>query len=838
MKKNISINLQGMIFHIEEDGYEQLSQYLAAIKAYFSAYAGHEEIIADIEARIAEIFFAKLSPTKQVITSDDVQALIAQMGSVKDFQNLEADEPEYAATAAAQPESNHYSQATGEQTTSRRLYRDVNRKVIGGVAAGIANYLNVDPLWIRLAFVFLTLLFAVPGGFPAGLVLVAYILCWIAFPVSYSLPETTTKKLFRNPYDKKLGGVASGIALFFGMDVGVIRLLFLISALLGGFGFVAYIILWIIVPEASSITDRVQMQGNPVTLNSIEESLKTNLHMRDENGRETPLAHAVLFPVRLVAQVFGFLARVLGPFISFLVTLIRILAGALLIFIAGTLIFGLIVMAFTALGLIDGSDFINTDVPFALFTNTFPAYGLVAGFFAGLIPCIFLLVLALGLLLKRFYLRPAIGWSFFGIWILSIFVMILSIIQFRNNFRENAEYVAQKDFPVTAYKTVLLRARDTDSFRNGYADIEVQSYPGTTVKLVQEFRAKGATEAEAARNATMITYRADQQDSVITFDYNYKFKPDAIYREQDVSLRLLLPENKQFRISESFARMLPSSAFDRDYDTGNYEENYISNHLWQIKKNEFVCLDCPPADTTAAASASAQTDWESDNRVTLDSPLRNENDYGGDSRSFNFSGFERVRVSGVYHVKIRKGDTFSVKARGENYELRELEINQDGDRLEIKPRRNRFRFSFGDREPVLITVIMPELKELNLSGAVKVDASGFTTDSFRLNESGAVKSALSIKCEVLDIDVSGACETAVAGSAEHLKLEASGACQVRAGGFKATTAEVGLAGASNARVFVTRHLKANVSGPSHLTYKGNPQTVDSDQSGMGSIEAD
>ena len=105
MKKNISINLQGMIFHIEEDGYEQLSQYLAAIKAYFSAYAGHEEIIADIEARIAEIFFAKLSPTKQVITSDDVQALVAQMGSVKDFQNLEEDEPEYAANAAPQPQS-------------------------------------------------------------------------------------------------------------------------------------------------------------------------------------------------------------------------------------------------------------------------------------------------------------------------------------------------------------------------------------------------------------------------------------------------------------------------------------------------------------------------------------------------------------------------------------------------------------------------------------------------------------------------------------------------------------------------------------------------------------
>jgi phage shock protein PspC (stress-responsive transcriptional regulator) len=838
MKKNISINLQGMIFHIEEDGYEQLSQYLAAIKAYFSAYAGHEEIIADIEARIAEIFFAKLSPTKQVITSEDVQALVAQMGSVKDFQNLEEDEPEYAANAAPQPQSANYSQTSDGQPNPRGFFRDQNRKVVGGVAAGIANYLNVDPLWIRLAFIFLTLLFAIPGGFPAGLVVVAYILCWVAFPVSYTLPETTPRKLFRNPDDKKLGGVASGIALYFGLDVAVVRLLFLISAIIGGFGFVAYIILWIILPEANSITDRVQMQGNPITLSSIEESLKTSLRMSDDNGRESRLARAILFPVRLVTQVLSVLARILGPFIGFLVSLIRILAGVLLILIAGTLIFGLLIMAFTASGLIDGSAFIDTDVPFALFTNTYPSYGLVAGFFAGLIPCILILVLALGLLLKRFYLRPAVGWSLFGIWILSIFVIVLSIIQFRSHFREHGEYTVQKDFPVTPYKTILLKARDTNSFRHGYADIEVQSYPGPTVKLVQEFRAKGATEAEATRNAAMISYRTEQQDSVITFDYNYRFKPDAVYRDQDLFLRLLLPENKQFRISQDFARMLPSSIFDRDYDNGDYEENYISKHLWQIKNNSFVCLDCPAIDTTARTSDAINTDWVSGEQVTLDSPLRNENNYGDNSRSFNFANFERVRVSGIYHVKVRRGDNFSVTARGGNDELRELEIRKDGDRLEIRHRRNRFRFSLGNQDPVLINVVMPELRELNLSGAVKADASGFTTNSFRLNQSGAVQSAVAIKCEVMDIDLSGACEASIAGSGNRIKIDASGASQVRAGGFKAANAEVGLSGASNARVFVTDRLKANVSGPSHLTYSGNPKKVDADQSGMGSIEED
>ncbi|MFC7669476.1 hypothetical protein ACFQT0_20500 [Hymenobacter humi] len=90
MKKNISINLQGIIFHIEEDGYDVLSRYLTEVKAHFAHYRGHEDIVADIEGRIAEIFSARLSPVQQVITLEDVEAMTAKMGRVSDFAT---DEP-------------------------------------------------------------------------------------------------------------------------------------------------------------------------------------------------------------------------------------------------------------------------------------------------------------------------------------------------------------------------------------------------------------------------------------------------------------------------------------------------------------------------------------------------------------------------------------------------------------------------------------------------------------------------------------------------------------------------------------------------------------------------
>ncbi len=92
MKKNISINISGIIFHIEEDGYEKLKEYLDTIHRYFASYDDSSEIIADIENRIAEIFLTKLKEGKQVITIEDVEALMATMGGIKDFKEVEMEE--------------------------------------------------------------------------------------------------------------------------------------------------------------------------------------------------------------------------------------------------------------------------------------------------------------------------------------------------------------------------------------------------------------------------------------------------------------------------------------------------------------------------------------------------------------------------------------------------------------------------------------------------------------------------------------------------------------------------------------------------------------------------
>lgn len=162
MNKTIIININGTVFHIEEDAYEILKAYMTNVKRHFMNSADSLEITTDIENRIAEMFNEiLLKEGKQVVVDTDVQSVIDQMGHVEDFEEFADD---------SNDGNNTFNYNTGE----RRLFRDPDDRIISGVCAGIANYFNMQPVWIRLAFA-LTFFF-----FGTGLLL--YIILWIVIP--------------------------------------------------------------------------------------------------------------------------------------------------------------------------------------------------------------------------------------------------------------------------------------------------------------------------------------------------------------------------------------------------------------------------------------------------------------------------------------------------------------------------------------------------------------------------------------------------------------------------------------------------------------------------------
>lgn len=147
MKKVININFQGRVVPIEETAYDILKQYVEALRRFFANEEGKEEIINDIESRIAELFAETLKKGSTCITDVDVNNIIASMGRPEDFESEEENVKSQLGGEQKKQEQS-YQQTTNQQSFNsgepRKLYRDENHKVLGGVCSGIANYFGID----------------------------------------------------------------------------------------------------------------------------------------------------------------------------------------------------------------------------------------------------------------------------------------------------------------------------------------------------------------------------------------------------------------------------------------------------------------------------------------------------------------------------------------------------------------------------------------------------------------------------------------------------------------------------------------------------------------------
>ncbi len=285
MEKIININMAGRVIAIEDRAYTRLKAYLETLHGYFAGEDGGDEIINDIESRIAELMDDKIKRGAFSITEADVEEIIGSMGRVEDFAASENDAPPHEQPRAAfAPHSRR----------SKRFYRDSNDKILGGVCSGIANYMNVDPALVRIVFAILTL-----GGWGAGLLL--YVALWIFVPTA-PLESFRGRRLFRDADDKWIGGVCSGMAAYFDKEPWIFRLVFslpfLLSIFSGSFDDIGapllfgsfsgtfvliYIVLWIVLPLAKTDFQKMEMRGEKVDLASIRENVMADIKDRAKN---------------------------------------------------------------------------------------------------------------------------------------------------------------------------------------------------------------------------------------------------------------------------------------------------------------------------------------------------------------------------------------------------------------------------------------------------------------------------------------------------------------------------------------------------------------------------
>lgn len=324
MKKTINVNLAGRIFYVEEDAYPVLDTYLSNVKNHFAKFADSEEILRDIEARIAEQLMPEDKETQPIVNLGSVQSIIAGMGKPEDFSETEQGLPEKETT----------DKPKADATTRRRLFRDGDKPILGGVASGIAAYFDIDPLWVRLAFVA------------------------VAF----------------------LGGSAVAI----------------------------YIVLWIIVPEAETASQKLEMKGDRPTLKAIEKTVKEKIIDNAEARKGA-------------RRVGGFIHEIvnrLGGIVKKLVYVAVRLVGAVILIGSSLAIVGLII---GTIGLIASGSSPYVEFPL----RDFFGHGLfyltvLVAFFAAFVPLIFLSLAGTSLATKKNRFHIASTASLLALWIIAV----------------------------------------------------------------------------------------------------------------------------------------------------------------------------------------------------------------------------------------------------------------------------------------------------------------------------------------------------------------------------------------------------------------------------------
>lgn len=822
MKKNISINISGIIFHIEEDGYDKLKSYLGSIHQYFSTYEESKEIIADIENRIAEIFLSKLGQNKQVIMAEDVQELIATMGTIADFEAIEGDgkqqkqEADYHSNFNFDSNESEYTYQKAEQTTrqsgKKQLYRDIKRKLIAGVASGIAHYFSIDPLWVRLAFAATFL-----GVFGAEIIptiaLISYIALWIITPVSDSLPEDTKiKKLFRNPERHILGGVASGLSSYFGADETIIRLLFVLGIPLGGASVIIYLILWAITPEAKTLTDRMQMEGEPVTLSNIEKKIKESFNIA-EDDEENIFAKILVFPFKLIAKFFNFLTENFRPLGNFFLETVRILSGGILTMSSFAVVVALMILLAVVLGLFSVSSVSDANIdglPLNLIRQSVPVWGVISLLIILIVPFFTFGLAGVSIIARRKIISPLGAWSLFGIWILGLVGASITIPSFVQAFQVEGSRKNVMTYKADAPLIMLGLSEENKGL--DFVKLTIRGYEGTEIKLVQKNEARGQNQEEANENATLVDYKVNYQDNTLTFDRGLFLKEQAAFRAQNVHIELFIPYNKEFVMKKEIGDILSHTLHPFGYD----RKDLGDDNKWVFDTNGLKCLNCPPregrvADTQDKASPIDEEDFTKEMNELKD--------------------FKKVLVNGNIEVEIEAGDAFNIVVNGRKKLVDEIDITQDKDELRIGFTKSGIDLG-GDELKIYIT--MPVLTDLSVKNSSKAHLRGFKEKQMNISLADRAECSAEVEVGQLRVSMQDRADFFLRGTGESFWANLSDRAEIKAFDFEADKVEVIATDRSSANVFARKSININAAGRSEVVYKGTPKVLNA----VGDFKAD
>lgn len=524
MNKTVNINLAGTFFHIDEDAFGKLQRYLAAIKKSLSDPQGSDEIIKDIEARIAELFSEKLESSTQVVTVKELDEVITVMGQPEDYMvDEEIFEDAPPRSRRSKSKSHH-----------KQLFRDEDNKVVAGVSSGLGHYLGIDAVWVRLF--------------------------WVLFTI-----------------------FSSGIFILI------------------------YILFWIIVPPATSTSEKLKMTGEPINISNIEKKFKEGYENVSEKVKNVDYDK---YGERVKSSTTGFFDTLGNVLLTILKIFVKFI-GVIVIIVSLVTLVGLIIGLFTAGSfgfwghgeLMDWYQLVDTtNAPLWLIS-------LLALFAVG-IPFFVLFILGLKMLINNL---KSIGTpakiALFVVWICSIVGLSIFGIRQATETAFEGEFQTEKVLDVRSGDTLTIKMVSNEHYeyesrRRGRLDIEynendekiiystdvrliVRSTNDSLGRVVVEKRAEGGGYDSAKNRARAIDYNYTFDGSTLGLNAYLTTAIENKYRDQEVQVIVYLPIGTVLYADENTYSFHRNDSRYRDILDNGDEEQYLL-----IEDGHTRCLDC------------------------------------------------------------------------------------------------------------------------------------------------------------------------------------------------------------------------------------------------------
>lgn len=530
MKKTIKINLGGRVFQVDEDAYENLKAYLNAIRQKFKDVREGAEIMEDIEARISEILSSFLKEGMEIISQAELDEVIRIIGEPSELDEAVEDD---------EKDSEFGTQSDSEAGNSKkRLYRDKNDAILGGVCSGIGHYLKIDPLWIRILFVIFTLVYL------------------------------------------------SGLLI--------------------------YLVLWVVLPQALTTTQRMQMKGEKISIRNIEKNIQEEYKEMKEKVENYSKSEAFKRDRPALENFFYGLGNVI-------VMLLRIILGiigfALVISLMTALVSLIVVFFFRHsffLGDVTGlNNFYLPDLMNVVMDTRLSFVFLILTFLCVSIPLLALIYLGVRMIFQFRAKDRALWLVFFLTWVLSISGIVgIGLIEGMNINPRRYAINSQHELDLKPSDTLFISLNNTfresgaqsvihrpnDNYYSIYYDSEADKVLCTAeLELAEgdksfpyleiQKHALGRNKRLASRFSKNIVYHFENEGNHLKLDEYFTMTSGQKWRGQEVEVKLYIPEGLTLCFDESVEDIMENHM---GWELHNWE---MGGHYWRMENGELIRTD-------------------------------------------------------------------------------------------------------------------------------------------------------------------------------------------------------------------------------------------------------